>query len=183
MFRINLYPEYVAKRRMVQRRVLWTALLALVLGLEAALLAALTTSGILLQERANALRRQTDELAAQLPELPPVDTEFALEVLAERRERIDWMPKLAALSTVIQEGVRLSEIIGQTSWRRQGARLEVRGIIRGARPRMEDVARLAEALKGDVHIAEDFPAVRVSRIGSETDFRIICEPAQAQGAD
>jgi hypothetical protein len=180
MFRINFYPEYAAKRRRARQRVLWTALLAVVLALEAALLAALTTSGILLQERARYLRSQTEQIAAALPDLPPDNIDLALELLAKRRERIDWTPKLAALSAVIHDDVRLSEIIGQTPWRRQAARLEVNGVIRGARARMEDIARFADALKSESMITDDFPHVRVARLGSEADFRIVCELAQQQ---
>jgi len=157
--------------------------LSVLLGVEAVLVVSLGLSAILLGERAEGLAESVRQLAGRVsaehepnPALP-----VALEILQVRSQRIDWAPKLAALSGCIDNSLRLGEAHGQTKSRDREAQLELRGLIRGRDPQVEVVSRFVEALQEEPRIAEEFGHVQLGTIEGADRFHIICRPAGGGG--
>jgi len=177
MYKLNLYPEYEHGQRLARRRVLLTLLLSAFLGLSAMLIAALTISSILLQERVAALRMQHGELAARvksgggqgLTEATP-----ATAFLELRSARIDWAPKIAAVSNLISDDLILSEILGESERKRNTSRFEMLGTIRQNDSGAEAVSRFVERLKADRSVSADFQDVGVGYIKGSGSFRVVC---------
>jgi len=176
MYRLNLYPEYEQGQRRARRRVLLTALAGGFLGLSAMLIAALTISSVLLQERVTALRAQHRELSARLQSAgqEPAQATPATALLALRSARIDWAPKIAAVSRLISDNLILTEILGESDWKHSSARFEMLGTIRENDPGVDAVSQFVGRLKEDRSVIADFQDVGVGYIKGSGSFRIVC---------
>jgi Tfp pilus assembly protein PilN len=178
VYRINLYPEYVERRRVVRQRVGRTALVTVVVALELVLVVALVITGLLLREQAEglrsdvaSLRQQMNRASVQRPEM-----DVALQMLEIRQGRIDWSPKLASLSQQINRSLRLMELTGQTQAKGRDQILEIAGMIRGGGSDMQPVSVFIDSLRADPRISADFPFVRLGNVGGDgsTRFQVLC---------
>jgi len=178
VYRINLYPEYVERRRVARERVGRTALVTIVVALELVLVVALAITGLLLREQAGGLgseverlQQQIDRVSGQRPEM-----DIALQMLEIRRGRIDWSPKLASLSQQIGGSLRLTELTGQTKGRGHDTSLELLGVIRTGGADMQPVSVFIDSLRADPRIGADFPSVRLGNLegGGSARFQVLC---------
>jgi len=176
MYRLNLYPEYEQAQRRARRRVALTSLLSAFLGLSVLLIAALTISSILLRERVAALRAQRSELRARVAGggQQPAAEAPATRILALRGARIDWTPKMAAVSNLLPDDLILSEILGESEWKGKSSRFEMLGMIRVKEPGVDAVSQFVERLKGDPSVSADFQNVGVGYIKGSGSFRVVC---------
>jgi hypothetical protein len=181
MYRINLHPEFAENRRSARQAAARTAFAVGLLGGEAILLVSFVVSGILLREQASTLRAALPRLRAQVSvgEAPNPDVDLARMILQTRRERIDWSPKLAALSERLPPSLILREVRGETETRRSPGRCRIEGQIRSSGAGLEAVTVFLERLRLDSRFSADFPRIELGRIrGTESDeFEIACETA------
>jgi Tfp pilus assembly protein PilN len=181
MYRINLYPELVEKRRQRRRQALRTASLAMILGLEGLCVISLFLSGLLLRERAKSLRREAQSISAQSQRRAAADKRIdaALELLRVRDGRIVWSPKLAALSRLIDPGLRLQECSGSTG---NKTNLDLTGVLRSGGSDLQPVSRFIKALQGEPAVTTDLPQVMLGNLGGGDagGFRVVC---QTRGGD
>ena len=178
MYRINLYPEYVERRRVARERVGRTALVTAVVALELVLVVALAITGLLLREQVGGLRSEVERLQQQINRVsvqrPEIDV--AVQMMEIRRGRIDWSPKLASLSQKIGRSLRLTELTGQTKGRGRDTSLELLGVIRTGGADMQPVTVFIDSLRGDPWMGADFPFVRLGNLegGGSTRFQVLC---------
>lgn len=183
MYRINLYPEFQEKRHRAKRRLALTAGLSVLVGLEVVLIVWLVLSAYLLDERVSRMRAQNAELAGRVEALdqPRPELAAANQILAFRRNRIDWSPKLSALSCLMDRSLMLDELHGQKQERGRPARLELTGTVLGARTAgAEAVSRLMDEIRLEPRIVGDLPRVTLERIegGGSGQFQLVCESSQ-----
>jgi hypothetical protein len=181
MYRINLYPEHLEKRREVRRGVARTSLFTAILGVEFLLVASLGLTGLLIREQADTLRGEAAELSQRAERGPTDEPELAVgrEILRLREERIEWAPKLAVLSRSIDRRLRLSELEGRIGIRRQTPSLELKGeILPGGS--MQTVFGFVDELQSDSWISEDFPEIKLGNLegGGASRFLLVCEPTR-----
>ncbi|MBI5836767.1 MAG: hypothetical protein HZB25_05960 [Candidatus Eisenbacteria bacterium] len=183
MYRVNLYPEFEGNRLAARRRAVRAAVYGVVLGIEVALIGALAVSAGLLGERAAALRAGLPRLesriqagAGSLPEL-----QAARDLLQVRRERIDWSPKLAALSEQLDASLLLMRVTGHAPSRNSAARFEIEGIVRDGGRSLEQVSGLMARLRDEPRFSSDFPVVNLGTLGKQgtNRFELQCAPAGA----
>ncbi len=178
MYRINLYPEHADKRRRTQGRMLRMAVLTTVIAFEAVLIVALVITGVLLHERAGALQAEITHLSTDLQSQvqPRPDLEVARELLGLRRARIDWSPKLAALSQQIEPRLTLTSITGRAPDNVHPAAFEIAGRVRDERTGVEAVSRFIAALRADRRLNADFPEIQLGNLGggSAGKFKVSC---------
>jgi hypothetical protein len=154
--------------------------LAAVISLEGLLILILAVSGWILRERAQALHSENAQLETRLQAASPPGPglQVAREMMLVRLQRIDWTPKLAAISEDIPPGLRLDQITGQFGIK--GApRLELKGHVRAGAADMPSVSRIMEAFGRDRRISESFPETKLQTLeaGEGGRFLIACEAA------
>lgn len=183
MYRINLYREYEAHRRARRQAPLRAAMLSGLLGVELLLVAALALSAVLLDERIGTLRGEVHLLEEQAgsrgSEISPADLSTARELLALRRARIDWYPKLAELGWELDPGLSLLEVTGLPADVSRPARMQITGLSPRRGGSMDAVFRLADRLRRSPAFSSDFATVRLATIegADDTRFQILCEAA------
>jgi hypothetical protein len=179
MYRINLFPEALEKRKEGRRRVGRTLIVSALIGLEAVLLLLVGLSGLLLREQASSLRADVERLATRSSRVsqPSPELEITRAMLSTRAGRIDWSPKLAALPRAIDASLLLTEVTAQTGEKGRPTRLEITGSIRSEGGGMEPVSRFLESLRSDPFLADDFPVIKLGTIEGEGAgrFQILCE--------
>lgn len=179
-YRINLYPEYFERRRAARTRLWFTSLLATLAGVGILLIAALFVSAYLLQERCASLEGEIQRLSEQVAHesRPGPELEVARQMLDLRRKRLDWSPKLAALSRRIGSSVKLQEVTGETARKGQPTRLELVGVTAGEGIRMEPVQTFIDGLRADPAMTEDFANIKLENVkgGGSGRFQIVCLP-------
>jgi hypothetical protein len=180
LYRINLYPEFREKKQRAKRRLAFTAGLSVLVGLEVVLIVWLAVSAYLLDERADRMRDQIGRLSTSIEALdkPTPELDTADQILTIRRARIDWSPKLSALSCLMNRSLMLDELKGQRPEKGNPARLELTGSILGSRTAgTEAVSRLIEEIRQDPRIVGDLPRVTLERIegGGSNQFQLVCE--------
>jgi len=179
MYRINLYPEHATKRRAATQRMILTAALAGLLGVEALLAGALVVSAVLLSERTRSMEASIRELrirvAAEVP--PGAEVGTALELLQLRAARTLWAPKLVALSDCIDRSLILDEVRARVPSRGRAARLELGGVIHGGGSRVDQVSRFVGALRDEPRVAGEFPQINLETIEEDDRFLVTCSPA------
>lgn len=178
MYRLNLFPEYAERRRRQKTRAAIGGLVVSLLGLEVMLVGALLVSDRLLSDRAEALRRELPGLTARLqasararPEL-----DLALELVALRAKRVDWTPKLAAVGDQCALGMKLVELQGRNSSKRERPHFEINGESLDADGALTVVSAYLERLRGDARLTFDFPQVVLGNIrgGGSGEFAVVC---------
>lgn len=184
MYRINLYPEYESRRRTLRLRAASTAFLFSLLGLEALLVGAIALSGNLLGERIddleqNVTRLQT-RLATETRERP--ELRLALDRLEIRASRMDWSPKLVALSDHIGEDLALAELQGRAGGRRDKASLVVSGRYRDERATIETVSAYLARLREDPRLNDAFDDISLGNIRGDGrgEFDLLCTREESE---
>lgn len=179
MYRINLYPEHLANRQRARQRVARVGLFSLLLAIEALLLVTLAVSSYLLRDQGRALQAEVDRLAARLDASSTDDATLgpARELVGIRRARIDWAPKLAALSGTIDPSLRIVSVEGTLPDRNRPRQLKLTGLSRDESSQREGVARFIDALRADRRIGADFPIIRLGTIqgGESRRFQVVGE--------
>lgn len=147
------------------------------LGIEIVLVASFLVSGLLLREQAANQRATISRMSQQLRDegviSPEVD--IARQMLAVRQERIDWSPKLAALSERIDPSLILVRVSAFEEGREEGRLMEIEGTTRDETG-LADVSRFVGALREDPRIVGDLPDVQLGNIrGAEGGrFLVVC---------
>lgn len=179
MYRINLYPEHQADRQRARKRVARVGLFSLLLAVEALLLVTLAVSSFLLRDQGRALQADVQRLEARLGAISADDATLgpARELVGIRRARIDWAPKLAAISETIDPSLRIVTIEGTLPDRNRPRQLKLTGLSRDASSQREGVARFIDALRADRRIGADFPVIRLGTIqgGESSRFQVVGE--------
>ncbi|MBD3162613.1 MAG: hypothetical protein GF346_09620 [Candidatus Eisenbacteria bacterium] len=181
MYRLNFYREYGEKRRRKRLRTVWIGVLACIVGLEFLFAISLLVSSVLLDEQAARLDQEIDQLNRSLAQRQPVDSSTEIQVARElaliRAQRIDWAPKLTAISERIDPDLRLERIIGQVGQRNGPPRFALTGVASASGSDMELVNRFMKSLRKESRITIDLPDVRLETLkGDGTgQFEIVCE--------
>ncbi len=180
MYRLNLYPEYVEKRRLARLRALRLAVVIALLCAELLLICFSALSGVLLREQARDLQASIERLTArvQAESKPRPELDLAEALLKVRLTRTDWSPKLAALSSDVPPSLLLTEISGGASDAKTAAFLKLEGGFRSGRAPLEAVTGFIEALRRDPRIAREFPDINLGSIQGEeaSQFEVVCGP-------
>ncbi len=179
MYRINLYPEHLANRQRARQRVARVGLFSLLLAIEALLLVAMAVSSYLLRDQSRTLQTEVQRLEARVAGQPADDAALgpARELVGIRRARIDWAPKLAALSETIDPALRIVTIEGTLPDKNRPRQLKLTGLSRDESSQREGVARFIDALRADRRIVADFPVIRLGTIqsGESSRFEVVGE--------
>lgn len=185
MFRINLYPEYAANIREGKLRAFRRGLIAGLLGLEVLIVGSLYLSGSLIADRADALRRDLPGLEARMAAYhqPGPELDTARSLVKIRSSRIEWAPKLAALSELIDASLLLNRVSGQITVKRSPAKFEIGGQVRRGKNHLEMVTGFVKSLQDDERIAGSFPNIRLDTLkGDDGEFQIICGQSKKEGS-
>jgi hypothetical protein len=181
MYRISLYPEFGEKRRQVKRRTLHTALFGILIGVETLLVGALVVSALLLGEQANVMREGYQRLASRVQGSggPRPELAVAREMLFVRANRIDWSPKLAALSERIPPSLILKDVNGHSAAQRSAPQLEMTGEVHSG-VMLEQVSRFIQQLSEDPRMTTTFPSITLGTIGGGgvEEFQVVCKPPE-----
>jgi hypothetical protein len=179
MYKISFYQEYHAKRAAGRRALLGFTLACLLLGVALLQAAALFVSGHLLGEQVQALQASLPRLSsAQVAESEAApEVQIARELLQVRSQRLDWTPKLAALSERILPSLRILQLEGRPRQKDSPALLELTGEIRASSAQLEAVSAFIQALQEDPRLAEDFPVIKLGNLqeGPASRFLVSCE--------
>ncbi len=113
-YRINLYPEFNAKRNADRRRTRLTAAIAAVAGLQIFVICSLLLNSQFLGTKIDSVSEELPRLEQYIQQesAPRIDLMAAQELLEIRRERIDWTPKLAALPQAMVQDISLVKLEG-----------------------------------------------------------------------
>jgi Tfp pilus assembly protein PilN len=184
MYKINIYPEYAERvTNSKLRRVRSGTLMALV-AVEVLVVSALLISGFLLAEQAQNANESVARLQEQIAAGPSQSDELAAAraMVSLRRNRLDWSPKLAALSSAIDPSLAMAKVSGEISPKKTH-RLVLDGRVKKGKPSMETVSGLLEALRGDERVSGDFEFVTLGNIrgGDSEEFQVICSTKEAKG--
>ena len=178
IFKVNLYTERDERQRAGQRRAVHTAFIAVFLCLNFLAVSTLFLSATLLEERRDSLAGDIPRLAAKLAteSVPTKDLDLAREMFRIRQGRIEWSPKLAAISHLIEADLEIHEIQAEASRKKSPATLEIRGTVTESQDNLEDVSRYVKALSQDERILDGFSQAKLGTIRSgEGEFQIFCE--------
>ncbi len=178
MFKLNLYPEHDSKQHNARVRVARKGILVGLLGLELLVVGSLYLSASLLSDRADQLKEMLPGLQARIANYKQAgpELEIARQMLQLRDQRIDWAPKLAAMSEVIPPSLQLERLDGQIDIKREPAKLELEGkVIRGG-DHLEQVTDFISSLQADSRISTKFPGVRLETLKGDQSgqFQIVC---------
>jgi hypothetical protein len=180
MYRINLYRDYAARREHQKKRTVRTGVVAGIVGLEVLFLGGSLLSVFLLQEKIGMLRADIGSLPSRTLSVGTTQSELetARGLVKIRQTRLDWSPKIAALSQDIDSRLQLVEVVGQAADKGRPARLSLVGVWRGADTQMEPVSRFMEQLRKDQRISRDFPGIQLGTVQTDQSnrFQVICEP-------
>ncbi len=182
MYRINLYPEYQHNRRLAKARTLTMGVLVILLGLEIMLVGVLLVSDRLLRERAALLRDDMPVLSARVQSLthPRPELDLARELIAYRSGRIDWSPKLAALSEHCGSSLLFIEVQGRGRSQHEQPRLMIRGEARRHANSLEAVTEFMQRLRRDDRLRGEFDDIGLGNIsdGESGEFEVSCEQTE-----
>ncbi|MBM3285861.1 MAG: hypothetical protein FJY88_00700 [Candidatus Eisenbacteria bacterium] len=180
-YRLNFYRDYHLRRRLARRRTYWTAAVTVLIGIEVVIVGVLVLSSVLLGQQVDALRGEISRVSLRTQDLSVAtpEAETARALLEIRRGRIDWSPKLTAVSSCIDRQLRLESLVGQVSEKGRPPRLVLGGVIRSGGDQAAPVSRFMEAMRRDPSIAADLPEVRLGAMDAsdagESRFQIVCE--------
>ena len=186
MFRINFYPEYVQRRIDARRRTTQLVGLYGVIGVEAFVLVGLLLTGALLTKRANDIASSITRMSSVIT---PTETaapaiEVARELVQLRETRIDWAPKLTAISKEIQPILLVNNIDGRAAAKKIPARLRIEGEVRDGNEPLENVSQFLEGLRRDASVSKDFSAIELGSLKgrASTEFELVCRTADRSGS-
>lgn len=178
MYRINLYPEYVFRRQQARSRTMRLAVQASLMGVVLLVIGSLSLSALLLHDKMSSCNQQITSQTELLMGTTEQRRALALadEVVALRNTRIDWSPKLAALSERIDPNLILVEFKGNIADRGQPARLEIWGEALKDEVQISVFSNFVEVLRDDERFVQDFPGLQLGGIkdGKRTRFQVIC---------
>lgn len=182
MYRINLHPEYAFRRRQARSRVWRLAVQASLMGMILLVIGSLSLSALLLHEK---MSSYTSQISSQVEALEGTAEQQRVLALADeivylRSSRIDWSPKLAALSEKIDPNLLLVEFKGNIADRGQPARLEMWGEALKDEVQISVFSNFVEVLRDDERFVQDFPGLHLGGIkdGKRTRFQVICNSGQ-----
>ncbi|MDM7916489.1 MAG: hypothetical protein QUU85_14690, partial [Candidatus Eisenbacteria bacterium] len=186
---LNFYPEREERQRALKRRLGRAAIATTLVTVEAALVGLLFLNGLMLKGRADALQAENTRIDQTNRALPAKQADPRLErLLALRSARMEWSPKLAALSEAIPRTLRLTEVEGQVGAGGGGSaagdrKLDFSGILLDPRADMASVSSFLDGLRSEPGLARDFPKIRLGTLEAGEGevsqvFRITCEPAR-----
>lgn len=187
MYKINLHRDYAARRQRERKRTVRTGVVAGIVGLEILFLGGSMLSVALLQERIRMLRADIGRLPLQTLSAGPTQPELeaARRLVQVRQTRLDWAPKIAALSQDIDPRLQLIEVVGQVADKGRPPRFSLVGVWRGTDTQMEPVSRFMEQLRKDQRISRDFPGIQLGTVQTDQSkqFQVICEsPTKGGGS-
>ena len=152
-------------------------MLALLAGFVVLTIGSLSLSAILVSERVSGLKQQMQVQSARLDSKTEQYQvlQSAKEMLVIRSERIDWAPKLAALSGVISRDLILVQFDGEAARGKTEASLELWGEGIQADVQIGVFTELAESLGGHPRYLWDFPDLRLGTVqgGRKQRFQIV----------
>lgn len=183
MFRVNLYTEREEKRRLARRRAGQTAVIAVILGVNAILVGALGLGASLLQERRDALAGEISRLESMVSRGDRDDAtlEQARELHVIRLARLEWSPLLAGVAEALPPSLLLGEIQGQAAHNRVRAHLEFSGVTRNGAGDVGGVSDFVGGLRADPRVTDGFPEITLGSIRSGSgDFQVYGDPARAR---
>jgi hypothetical protein len=183
MYRINLYPDYQHNRRLARFRALTMGVLAILLGFEILLVGVLIVSDHLLSERVALLRDDMPVLSARVQSLthPRPDLDLARELIAHRSGRIDWSPKLAAISEHCGASLQFREVEGRARTQHEQPLLRIRGEAKKYINSLEAVTDFMQRLRRDERLHAEFDDIGLGNIrdGESGEFEVSCEQTEA----
>jgi len=178
VFRISFYPEYRALVRERRRKRTMFLTLCGFVALEAIAVGTLAVSGALLTEQQRELRRSIERLNVRVDQAPIASptVERARELVTLRTKRIDWAPKLEAISGAIPPTLRLEELNGRVAAKRTPPELILEGRVKNDVEPLESVSSFLEELRRDSRMTRDYPVIELGALkGREgSEFEIVC---------
>ena len=177
-YRINLYPEYNDKREAAKRRTWLTAAITAVAGLQILVIASLALNAHFLDTKAAQVSGDLPRLEEyiQRESEPRADLQTAQELLAIRRARVDWAPKLAAISRADVSGVDLVKLEGHHEQAAAPASLTIAGEARVDDRQLKRVGVFMTMLRDDEAFGPDFVSITLGNVKSDAagGFDISC---------
>ncbi len=181
-YRINLYPEYADKRSAAKRRTGLTAALAAVAGIQAFVIGSLVLN-------AQFLDSKIDSVSAELPRLeeyiqtesvPREDLVTARELVELRRNRVDWAPKLAALSHAVTRNVKLVKLEGRRENADSPATLAINGEAKVDSKQLERVSAFLGRLREDDAFGPSFASITLGNVKADINggFDVNCRTGE-----
>jgi len=182
MFKINLYPEHDSKQHNARVRVARKGILVGLLGLELLVVGSLYLSASLLSDRADQLKDMLPGLQSRISayKQPGPELEIARQMLQLRDQRIDWAPKLAAMSEIIPLSLQLERLNGHIELKREPAKLELEGKVVRGKDHLEQVTEFIASLQDDDRISAKFPGVHLETLKGDQSgqFQVVCGPGR-----
>jgi hypothetical protein len=156
--------------------------LVVLLGFEIMLVGVLLVSDHLLRERTALLHDDMPALSARVQSLthPRPELDLAQELIAYRSGRIDWSPKLAALSEHCGASLLFLEVQGRGRSRHEQPRLTIRGKAQRNANSLEAVTEFMQRLRRDDRFRGEFDDIGLGNIrdGEFGEFEISCEQTE-----
>ncbi len=180
MYKIDLYPEFAAVKRAEHADQLRVVVSLCLVALPVLLLGTLLASFLHLGDERQRLRTSIPVLQENLvtDKRPALELDVVQQLVTIRRERIDWSPKLAALSARIDSSLQLVRIDGTIRVKRAPARFDLQGELPGTDLNLHIIYSFIDELRGDPRVVEDFPSIKLEAFkgGRTSEFDVICRP-------
>jgi len=183
MYTINLYPEFLAKRRAQRRQTTLTAVLTIVAGLQLAVIGSQILNSRMLDEQIAALDTEMPRLQSHIETETQVSPAMMLarDLLDIRRSRTDWAPTLASLGRTIDRPIFLVEVAGLSADKHNAPRLTISGEQSNASEQLKRINALMDRLRNDVAFLGNFQSVALGKVEGDRSsaFEIQCRSEEA----
>ncbi len=183
MHQINLYPEFLEKRRAQKRRTIFTAVLTVVAGLQVVLIGSQILNARMIDEQITALESEMPRLEQYLSLETRSSPEIliAKDLLDIRRARTDWAPSLASLSHAVDRPVFLVKLTGNSADKHNAAGIAISGEQKNNKDQLEQITGLMNRLRSNPAFHENFSSIALGKIkgGDSGAFVINCSPEEA----
>ena len=185
MYRINLYPEYGAVRRSARLRKVRLVISLCMVALPILFCGALVTSYFILESERDTLETRIPRLSENLrtETRPTLELDVVQQLVQVRQERIDWAPKLAALSARIDSTLQLARVSGRVGVKKTPAYFDLRGKLIADQQDLQIIYDFIDDMREDPRLADDFPNIKMEAFkgGTECQFDLVCRPAGREG--
>jgi len=184
MYKLNLYPEHARNRKEGKQRLIRTTIATAMAGFMLMIMGSLVLSTILVGSRIVSMRSEIRHQSAQFSSKSEQFSALksAREMLDIRSKRVDWAPKLAALSDLISHDLILVEFEGYSPTEKREASLEMWGEARREGVQIGVLTRFAEALSADPRFHGEFPDLRLGSVqdARKTRFQLLAGNEEGQ---
>ena len=178
MFRINFYKSYEIRRNSERRNRKRLRLGGVLVLATTIVFGTQVVSSFLVRDQVNALRRGLPVLEQRVGAAESVGDriQVARQLVKVRARRLDWAPKLVAVSEALDVGLVLEKIDATSTLKGQGSHMTISGRSRAPGTTLGAISGYTDALRDESRIAVDFPVATLENIRSDGGgFEIRCQ--------